>query len=139
MRVTTPADARVSVFMNLQLGPAVGAIGIYDGYLDGELIVYSVHGLPPEECALLAAINTRWKFLRAMNARAEWTGNYGSADEALSALRRHIIHGYIHGIVAREERVMLRLAEETPRQPNRRSRASAAPRNGARRAPRRRR
>ena len=55
--------------MNLQLGPAVGAIGIYDGYLDGELIVYKVNGPPPDECALLAAINDRWKFLRAMNAR----------------------------------------------------------------------
>jgi hypothetical protein len=123
--------------MNLELGPAVGAIGIYDGYLDGELIVYTVNGLPPEECALVAAINHRWKFLRAMNAHAEWTGNFGTAEEALSALRRNIIHTYIRGIVSREERVLVRIAEEKPRQPNR-SRARAGS-NGARRAPRRRR
>jgi hypothetical protein len=123
--------------MNLQLGPAVGAIGIYDGYLDGELIVYKVNGLPPDECALLAAINDRWKFLRAMNARAEWTGNYGSAEEALSALRRTIIHGYIHVIAAREERVMLRLADDTPSQPKRRRQPRAA--RSTRRKPLRRR
>jgi hypothetical protein len=123
--------------MNLELGPAVGAIGIYDGYLDGELIVYKVNGLPPEECALVAAINDRWKFLRAMNARAEWTGNFGSAEEALSALRRNIIHTYIRGIARREERVLLRLAEDQPAQPVRR--AARARTNGGRRAPRRRR
>lgn len=123
--------------MNLELGPAVGAIGIYDGYLDGELIVYTVSGLPPDECALVAAINDRWKFLRAMNARAEWTGNFGTAAEALSALRRNIIHTYIRGIVTREQRVMLRLAEEKPQQP---ARHRARPRsNAGRRAPRRRR
>ena len=124
--------------MNLELGPAVGAIAIYDGYLDGELTVYTVHGLPPEECALIAAINHRWKFLRAMNSRAEWTGNFGTAEEALSALRRNIIHTYIRGIVRREERVLLRIAEETPRQPNRR-RARAGRNHGATRGPRRRR
>jgi hypothetical protein len=123
--------------MNLQLGPAVGAIGIYDGYLDGELIVYSVNGLPPEECALLAAVNNRWKFLRAMNARAEWTGNFGTAAEALSALRTNILHSYIRGIVRREERVLLRLAEDAPRRASRRRRSSG-PRKEARRAPRRR-
>ena len=123
--------------MNLELGPAVGAIGVYDGYLDGELIVYTVSGLPPEECALVAAINDRWKFLRAMNARAEWTGNFGSAREALSALRRNIIHTYIRGIVRREERVLLRLAEDKPRQPARRPGRAGA--SGRRRAPRRRR
>jgi hypothetical protein len=121
--------------MNLELGPAVGAIGIYDGYLDGELIVYTVNGLPPEECALVAAINQRWKFLRAMNARAEWTGNFATAEEALSALRRHIIHTYIRGIVRREERVLLRIAEEKPRQEKRRRPRA---RNGARPALRRR-
>lgn len=123
--------------MNLELGPAVGAIGIYDGYLDGELIVYTVNGLPPEECALVAAINDRWKFLRAMNARAEWTGNFGTSEEALSALRRNIIHTYIRGIARREQRVMLRIAEEKPRQP---TKHRARPRrNGGRLAPRRRR
>jgi len=123
--------------MNLELGPAVGAIGIYDGYLDGELIVYTVSGLPPEECALVAAINDRWKFLRAMNAHAEWTGNFGTSDEALSALRRNIIHTYIRGIATREERVLLRLAEDKPRQPARRPARARA--NGGRRVPRRRR
>jgi hypothetical protein len=122
--------------MNLELGPAVGAIGIYDGYLDGELIVYTVSGLPPDECALVAAINDRWKYLRAMNARAEWTGNFGSAGEALAALRRNIIHTYIRGIVTREQRVMLRLAEDTPQPARRRARAG---RNGAGRVARRRR
>ena len=122
--------------MNLELGPAVGAIGIYDGYLDGELIVYMVSGLPPDECALVAAINDRWKFLRAMNARAEWTGNFGSAAEALAALRRNIIHTYIRGIVTREQRVMLRLAEDTPPPTRRRARAA---RNGYRHVARRRR
>jgi hypothetical protein len=122
--------------MNLQLGPAVGAIGIYDGYLDGELIVYAVNGLPPEECALLAAVKNRWKFLRAMNARAEWTGNFGTAEEALSALRRNILHTYIRGIVRREERVLLRIADDTPRQSNRPRRRAG--RNGKLAARRRR-
>ena len=122
--------------MNLELGPAVGAIGIYDGYLDGELIVYTVSGLPPEECALVAAINDRWKFLRAMNAHAEWMGNFGTAEEALSALRRNIIHTYIRGIAKREERVMLRIAEDKPQPARRRARQG---RNGGRRVPRRRR
>lgn len=123
--------------MNLQLGPAVGAIGIYDGHLDSELIVYTVTGLPPGECALLAAINDRWKFLLVMNARIEWTGNYGSAEEALSALRLTIIHGYIHGIAAREERVMLRLADDTPGEPKRRRQPRAG--RSTRRSPLRRR
>jgi hypothetical protein len=123
--------------MNLELGPAVGAIGIYDGYLDGELVVYTVNGLPPEECALLASVKDRWKFLRAMNARAEWTGNFGSADEALSALRRNILHTYIRGIVRREERVLLRLAEDKPQQPDRRR--PRAGRRGTTRLARRRR
>ena len=58
----------------------------------GPVIQYGIHGLPPGDEALVANFGTRgrddWRILRVKNGvQGHWTGNYASADQALSALQ----------------------------------------------------
>lgn len=53
---------------------------------------YEVHGLPPGEQAWIANFGAPyrhdWKLLRARNGvQSDWAGEYGSAEDALAALR----------------------------------------------------
>jgi hypothetical protein len=90
--------------MNLKLGRAVAALAIYDGIIDDDVVLHVVDGLPAGERAYLATVHDRWQFIRATNDHPVWTGDYQSVDDALEALARNIVRGYIRGIVARAER-----------------------------------
>jgi hypothetical protein len=52
---------------------------------------YAVEGLPKGEEAWIAEMNHRWQILRATNgAQGNWTGEYMSPEEALSALQQEL-------------------------------------------------
>jgi len=52
-----------------------------------KVVQYEVQGLPDGEKAWIAEMNHRWQILRATNdVHDNWTGEYGSPEEALKAL-----------------------------------------------------
>jgi len=63
-------------------GPVIGT---------GPVIRYAVNGMPEGETADLADFGGRWRILRTQNGfQGEWTGDYGTADDALAALQKRM-------------------------------------------------
>jgi hypothetical protein len=81
--------------MTLQLGSAIGTATVSDGCVEGTFTVYTVQGLPPTECALLATADGRWTFIRAGDGPLEWVGTYRTENEALIALADVILQGWL--------------------------------------------
>jgi len=59
----------------------------YRGPGGGDVFQYEVIGLPPGHQAWIAKMNHRWQVLRSSNGvQGHWTGDYGTAQEALRDL-----------------------------------------------------
>ena len=78
----------------LRLVPRTGgrSIGLQGG---DQPLGYDVAGLPPNLAIEIAEMNGRWQLLVVRDGDVgEWQGDFDSADAALAAIERALVHPY---------------------------------------------